>query len=652
MVDRKDLDYQTMREYERFEKGAANSNTSTAVLQKQLEDANARIIITTIQKLSRFVANNKKHPVYEAHVVVIFDECHRSQFGDMHAEITRIFKRYHLFGFTGTPIFADNADTGGDPSRRTTEQAFGDRLHTYTIVDAINDKNVLPFRIDYINTIKTAPGIKDKQVSAIDTERALLAPERISQIVGYIREHFDQKTRRAASYTMHGKRLAGFNSLFATASIDAARRYYTEFAAQQKELPKAQRLKIGLIYSFAANEEAYGLLGEEEFETEGLDQSSRDFLDAAIKDYNAFFGTSFDTTADKFQNYYKDLSQRLKTRELDLVIVVNMFLTGFDATTLNTLWVDKNLKAHGLLQAYSRTNRILNSVKTYGNIISFRNLEQATNDALALFGNKDARGIVLLKPYAEYFQEYQTKIAELLAQFPLLGQAIVGETAQKAFIKLFGSILRLKNILTAFDELAGNEILSQRDFQDYQSVYLNLYAEFRNASEAQKESINDDVVFEIELIKQVEINVDYILMLVEQYLKAKGSGQDKEIRANIERAVNASPSLRNKKDLIEQFVDSVSTRGKVDAQWQAFVVARKAEELERIIRVENLNAEETRAFIDNAFRNGAIPTAGTAITLVLPPASRFSKENGHALKKQTVLDKLAAFFERYFGLVS
>jgi type I restriction enzyme R subunit len=640
VVDRKDLDYQTMREYERFEKGAANSNTSTAVLQKQLEDPNARIIITTIQKLSRFVAKNKKHAVYDAHVVVIFDECHRSQFGDMHSEITRVFNRYHLFGFTGTPIFAANAGSGGNPNLRTTEQAFGDRLHTYTIVDAINDKNVLPFRIDYINTIKESSSIKDKKVSAIDTERALLAPERITQIAAYIREHFDQKTKRSASYRHDGKRLAGFNSLFATASIEAAKRYYAEFASQQQEVAPAQRLKIGLIYSFAANEE----------EADGLlDQSSRDFLDASIADYNALFGTSFDTSADKFQNYYKDLSQRLKKRELDLVIVVNMFLTGFDATTLNTLWADKNLRSHGLVQAYSRTNRILNSVKTYGNIVSFRNLEQATNDALALFGNKDAKGIVLLKPYAEYYAEYQKKIAELLALFPL-GRAITGEAAQKAFIKLFGAILRLKNILTAFDDFAGNEILSERDFQDYQSLYLNLYAEFRSTSEAEKESINDDVVFEIELIKQVEINVDYILMLVEKYLKAKGTGADKEIRATIERAINASPSLRNKKDLIEQFVESVSSATKVDKEWLAFIASKKTEELERIIADEGLNAAETKAFVDNAFRDGAIPTTGTAITKILPPVSRFSKNNGHSVKKQSVLDKLAAFFERYFGL--
>ncbi len=373
-------------------------------------------------------------------------------------------------------------------------------------------------------------------------------------------------------------------------------------------------------------------------------------MDGAITDYNGQFGTSFDTSSDKFQNYYKDLSQRLKKRELDLVIVVNMFLTGFDATTLNTLWADKNLRAHGLIQAYSRTNRILNSVKTYGNIVSFRDLEQETNDALALFGNKDAKGIVLLKPYADYYQEYQQKVTELVGTFPL-GGPIVGEAAEKAFIRLFGALLRLRNILTAFDEFAGHEILSARDFQDYQSVYLDLYADFRSASDTDKESINDDVVFEIELIKQVEINVDYILMLVEKYLKAKGSGSDREIRATIDRAINASPSLRNKKDLIEQFVDSVSTKARVDAQWQSFVAARKAKELERIIVDEGLDAEATRAFVDNAFRDGAIPTTGTAITRILPAVSRFSKNNDHSIKKQTVLDKLSAFLERFLGLV-
>jgi len=644
VVDRKDLDDQTMREYERFQEGAANSNASTAVLTRQLQDANARIIITTIQKLHNFITRHKKHPVYDAHVVLIFDECHRSQFGDMHAAITKHFRRYHLFGFTGTPIFADNSSSGSRPQFRTTQQTFGARLHAYTIVDAINDKNVLPFRIDYINTIKTASRIQDKQVPAIDTERALLAPQRIAQIVSYIREHFDQKTRRNTSYLAGNRRLHGFNSLFAVASIDAAKLYYAEFVRQQQTLAPARRLKVGLIYSFTANEGA-----DEQFNTSGLDTPSRDFLDAAIGDYNALFNTNYDTSAQKFENYYKDVSKRLKARALDLVIVVNMFLTGFDAKTLNTLWVDKNLRAHGLIQAYSRTNRILNSVKSYGNIVSFRNLEQATNEALALFGNENAKGIVLLKPYADYHAEYRSMVDKLLAGFPL-GEAIVGDARKKEFIKLFGAILRLKNILVSFDDFAGNEILSEREFQDYQAIYLRLRDEFRETTEADKEPINDDVVFEIELIKQVEINVDYILMLVQQYLETQGGGQDREIRASITRAIDSSPSLRNKKDLIDEFVDSISTTAVVDQEWLAFIARKKAEELERIIADECLNPEETRAFVDNAFRDGVIASVGTAITRILPPVSRFSGDNGHALKKQTVLDRLGAFFERYFGL--
>ena len=650
VVDRKDLDYQTMAEYDRFQKGAANSNTSTRILKQQLEDPGARIIITTIQKLSTFIAGNKGHTIYDGHVVVIFDECHRSQFGDMHTAITKAFKRYHLFGFTGTPIFAVNSASGGNPQLRTTEQAFGDKLHTYTIVDAITDKNVLPFRIDYVNTVKMPDAIADKQVSAIDKENALLAPERIEQIVAYILEYFDQKTKRASHYSLAGKRVRGFNSLLATASIDAARRYYNQFYLQQKDLPSDQRLKVGLIYSFAPNQ-ALGddLLAEEEFDTDALGFDAREFLEHAIQDYNDLFGTSFDTTSDKFQNYYKDLSLRLKNRDIDLVIVVNMFLTGFDATTLNTLWVDKNLRAHGLIQAYSRTNRILNSVKTFGNIVSFRDLEQETNDAIALFGNKDARGIVLLKPYAEYYDEYADRVAELQADYPL-GQPIVGETAQKAFIALFGAILRLRNILGSFDAFGGDEILTPRAMQDYQSVYLNLYQDFSTQREAEKESILDEVVFEIELIKQVEINVDYILMLVEQYRDVKGDGDDKEIRAAIDRAVSSSPSLRNKKDLIEAFVDSLSATAEVDQAWAAFVAAKRAEELDRIINEEDLDPDATRLFVDAAFRDGAVQPTGTAITKILPPVSRFGQSGGHAAKKASVLAKLGAFFDRFFGL--
>ncbi|MBU3679935.1 MAG: type I restriction endonuclease subunit R [Candidatus Kapabacteria bacterium] len=650
VVDRKDLDYQTMKEYERFEKGAANSNTSTAVLQKQLEDPNVRIIVTTIQKLSRFVAKNKRHPIYDQHVVIIFDECHRSQFGDMHADVMKSFRHYNLFGFTGTPIFVDNATGGGDPQRRTTEQIFGRRLHTYTIVDAINDKNVLPFRIDYVNTIKVADGVSDKQVSAIDTEKALLAPERIRQVVQYIREHYDQKTKRSSSYNMAGKPLAGFNSLFATASIDAAKRYYAEFAEQQKELPAAKRLKVGIIFSYAANEDLEtGLPGEEEFETAMLDASSRDFLERAIAEYNATFETNYSTAADEFHNYYKDLSLRLKNRDIDLVIVVNMFLTGFDATTLNTLWVDKNLRAHGLIQAFSRTNRILNSVKTYGNIVSFRNLEQETNDALALFGNKNARSIALLKPYSEYYAEYAALIEKLQHSFQP-GETITGEDDQKEFVKLFGDVLRLRNILTSFDDFSGDTLLSDRDVQDYQSTYLDIHADMRAKAKADKESILDDIVFEIELIKQVEINVDYILLLVEQYLAKHGSGGEMEIKATIDRAISSSPALRNKKDLIENFVNTVTTTDKIDEAWQVFIAASKIHELDRIIAEEQLKPEPTHDFMSNAFRGGGIPTSGTSITKILPPVSLFSKDNSRAAKKQSVIDKLTAFFERYSGL--
>ena len=457
VVDRKDLDYQTMKEYDRFQEGAANSNTSTAVLQRQLEDPDARIIITTIQKLSRFVARNKKHEVYNKHVVLIFDECHRSQFGEMHQAITKAFKKYYLFGFTGTPIFAANAGSGRNPLLKTTAQAFGEQLHAYTIVDAIRDGNVLPFRIDYVNTMKRKDGAPDEEVWGIDTEAALGAPERIRAVTSYILDHFDQKTKRNSYYSLKGQRLAGFNSIFAVTSIPMAMKYYTEFQGQLQE--QNGELAVAIIYSFSANENdpEDGLL-EEGFEPERLDKTSRDFLEEAIQDYNRMFGTNYDTSADKFENYYKDVSMRMKNREIDLLIVVNMFLTGFDATTLNTLWVDKNLRYHGLIQAFSRTNRILNSVKTFGNIVCFRNLRQATDEALALFGDKDASGIVLLKSYDDYYHGYDedgkhypgyTELIERLQTLYPLDEPIIGEEAQKEFIRLFGAILKQRNMTTS-----------------------------------------------------------------------------------------------------------------------------------------------------------------------------------------------------------
>ena len=688
VVDRKDLDYQTMKEYNRFEEGAADGNSSTAVLQRQLENRDKsggyhdyRIIVTTIQKLSIFVQKNKNHPVFQQRVVIIFDECHRSNFGEMHTAITKNFKKYHLFGFTGTPIFAQNAGTGGDLRLKTTQQAFGDKRHTYTIVDAINDENVLPFRIDYVNTIKEKTGIADEQISAIDREKAMASPERVSQVVKYIIDHFDQKTKRSSYYSFRvlddihkvasakkgatisehktEQKLNGFNAMFAVASIPMAKAYYNEFKKQQADLPESQRLKIATIYSYSANEEDIdGILAEENPEsTTQLDQQSRDFLEGAIKDYNQMFATNYDTSGDKFQNYYKDLSLRMKNRQVDLLIVVNMFLTGFDATTLNTLFVDKNLKQHGLIQAFSRTNRILNSVKTFGNIVCFRDLQQATDDAIALFGDKDASSIVVLKDFWSYYNGYDNKdgkhcygyselVDQLKSEFPE-GRPVLGEDAEKRFVALFGSLLKSINILSTFDQYEGREELSDRQLQDYQSHYLDLRDKWRRRKPGDKENINDDLIFETELIRQVEINIDYILLLVQKYHDTNCT--DKEILVNISKAIGSSLQLRSKKELIESFISSVNAGTDVDRGWREYVQRRKAEDLNEIIESEHLKPEETEKFIESSFRDGQVRTTGTDIDKILPPMSRFGGGNRQE-KKKSVIEKIQSFFERYFGL--
>ena len=683
VVDRKDLDYQTMKEYDRFEKGAANSNTSTAVLKRQLEDDGAKIIITTIQKLATFIKKNAGHGVFDKRVVIIFDECHRSQFGDMHLAITRYFKKYHLFGFTGTPIFAANAGVSKKPTLRTTAQAFGDQLHAYTIVDAINDKNVLPFRVDYIKTMDMEEDIDDKEVWDINREKAYLAPERIRLVTEYILTHFDQKTYRGdKTYTYNvlqniaevasasgrdaieevkrKQRISGFNSIFAVSSVDAAKLYYAEFKRQMEADP-TKKLRVAIIYSYGANEEeADGILDEENSEdTSALDAGSREFLEAAIADYNAMFHTNYDTSSDKFQNYYKDVSLRMKNKELDLLIVVNMFLTGFDATTLNTLWVDKNLKMHGLIQAYSRTNRILNSIKTFGNIVCFRNLQKRTDDAISLFGDKEAGGIVLLRGYNDYYYGYTDDdqkehpgyvdmIEELTTKFPLTDERITGEQNQKEFIMLFGAILRMRNLLSSFDEFAGHEILSERDLQDYLGRYQDLRDEWKNRRPTgEKEDITDDIVFEIELIKQIEINIDYILMLVKKYHDSHCD--DKEVLITIQKAIDASPELRSKKALIENFIAGINDVTDVMVEWREYVAQEKERQLTEIIRDENLKENETRKFMEIAFRDGAVKTTGTDIDKLLPPMSRFGGGN-RAEKKQGIIAKLLGFFERFFGI--
>ena len=563
VVDRKDLDSQTQKEYDRFSKGSANGNTSTKILKAQLEDKyenKSKIIITTIQKLGHFIKQNKNHEVFRKNIVLIFDECHRSQFGELHLAIAKTFKNYFMFGFTGTPIFPKNSNGSSKTLFKTTEQTFGDKLHTYTIVNAINDGNVLPFRIDYINTIKEKENIQDKKVNAIDIEKAMSDPNRIKEVVSYIVDHFEQKTMRNKHYELKDQRLSGFNSIFAVSSIPVAKKYYFEFKKQLKE--KNKDLRVATIFSYSVNEEENtDNLDDESFDTENLDLGSREFLEEAISDYNKMFGTNYDTSSDGFQLYYENLSKRTKDKEIDILIVVNMFLTGFDATTLNTLWVDKNLRMHGLIQAFSRTNRILNSIKTFGNIVCFRDLQEETDEAIALFGNKEAGGIVLLKTYEDYYNGYQDDkgrekegysqlIEELQSKFPLSEQ-ITGESNKKEFVILFGNILKIKNILSAFDKFAGNEILSEREFQDYQSIYLDMYQEIRTKNK-EKEIINDDIIFEIELIKQVEINIDYILMKVTEYYKS--NKEDKEILIDIKKAINSSLELRSKKELIKNMV--------------------------------------------------------------------------------------------------
>ena len=658
VVDRKDLDSQTQKEYDRFSKGSANGNTSTKILKAQLEDRyvnKSKIIITTIQKLGHFIKQNKNHEVFKKNIVLIFDECHRSQFGELHLAITKTFKNYFMFGFTGTPIFPKNSNGSSKTLFKTTEQTFGDKLHTYTIVNAINDGNVLPFRIDYINTIKEKEGIQDKKVNAIDIEKAMSDPIRIREVVSYIIEHFEQKTMRNKHYEVKEQRLSGFNSIFAVSSIPVAKKYYLEFKKQLEE--KNKNLTIATIFSYSANEEENtDNLDDESFDTENLDLGSREFLEEAISDYNKKFGTNFDTSSDGFQLYYEDLSKRTKNKEIDILIVVNMFLTGFDATTLNTLWVDKNLRMHGLIQAFSRTNRILNSIKTFGNIICFRDLQKETDDAIALFGNKEAGGIVLLKTYEEYYNGYEDDkgrekegysqlIEELQNKFPI-GEQIIGEQNKKEFIMLFGNILKLKNILSAFDKFAGNEILSEREYQDYQSIYIDLYQE-RKPKDTDKESINDDIIFEIELIKQVEINIDYILMKVAEYYKS--NKKDKEILIDIKKAINSSIELRSKKELIEGFIDRVNSSKNVTDDFKKFVREEKEKDLEKVIEEEKLKPEETKKFIDNSLRDGTLKTTGTDIDKLLPPVSRFGGGN-RAEKKLGVIEKLKVFFDKYLGL--
>ncbi len=704
VVDRKDLDYQTMKEYDNFEKDCANSNSSAKILQKQLKDPDSKIIITTIQKLS----NLMKPKIYDSdaelreiltkeNIVLVFDECHRSQFGDMHKLIVKRVKKYLMFGFTGTPIFAVNTSAGSKYT--TTAQLFGGEpdkdgkptkaLHTYTIINAIRDHNVLKFHVDYNRTMRMKDEVERKQVWGIDTEEALHDPKRIEIVTRYIIERFAEKTKQSAdSYSMSkllnvqevvkkGRKVdeektrvktKGFNSIFAVDSVQAAILYYNEFKKQLAE-PGAPDLRIATIYTYNANEaevDEWGFEGDENPEDVGTapDLQSRDALDNAIKDYNQMWtpNTSYSTDGDSFQSYYKDVSLRMKNKEIDILIVVGMFLTGFDAKMLNTLWVDKNLKLHGLLQAYSRTNRILNAVKNCGNIVCFRNLEEATNKSLAIFGDENASGMVFLKTYEEYYSEgyeddrghwhdpYTELIKRLLELFPIEGMAnIFDEEQKKAFIKLMGEILRVRNILAAFDDFTEEaKIVSEMKYQDYLGWYNNYYEEFRKPThDDEREDISDDIVFEMELVKQVQINIRYILELVQQYHDS--NCENKEIIVKIRKQMDASPDMRDKRELIEKFLERMTPEKGADVgeKWEQYIEKEKKEQLDAIIEEENLKPAETEAFVQRAFADGYVTETGTGIAKILPPSNPFLPESD--AKKQTVIDKLKAYLTKFLN---
>ncbi|EAH8208487.1 type I restriction endonuclease subunit R [Campylobacter upsaliensis] len=643
VVDRKDLDYQTMREYDRFQKGAATGSKSTKELQSRLNsiDKNHKIIITTIQKLSRFIAQAEKdHTIFNEHIVMIFDECHRSQFGQMQKDITKAFKKLYLFGFTGTPIFAANS-----LGFETTQRVFGACLHRYTIIHAIRDHNVLPFLVNYHTTTKD---------TAQTTDEILLNPTRIEHITRYILEHFTAHTKRnAKSYTLNGKHTLGFNALFATQSIPMAMRYYEEFKRQQASLPESKALKIGIIYSYAPNDE---LEEESSEDTTALPKSQRDFLDAAIDDYNAIFKCRFDSSADNFQNYYKDFSQKLRNKDLDLAIVVNMFLTGFDATTLNTLYVDKSLRYHGLLQAYSRTNRILNSIKSFGNIIAFRDLQKNTDDALALFSDENAKGIVFLRSLEEYLHGYTDEkgdkhkgynelTKELTDKFPLesFRQATLKTSDKKHFLALFGELLKLRNILEIFDNFS--DPLNERDKQDYQSHYISTYEKLRKDKD-DKESNLDEVEFEVELLAQVEVSIEYILELIAKYHKDQATNYEPILKL-----LDSSLSLRSKKELFLRFIDSLHTQSNVAKDFSTYIKTHKNNALQDIINTLNLDPKKTKEFMQDSFERGELRDYGRAFGEILPPSPLFGKgaEQTHKIREKA-LEKLQAFFELFKGL--
>ncbi|WP_270586838.1 type I restriction endonuclease subunit R, partial [Escherichia coli] len=699
VVDRKDLDYQTMKEYQPFSPDSVNGSENTAGLKRNLDKDDNKIIVTTIQKLNNLMKAESDLPVYNQQVVFIFDECHRSQFGEAQKNLKKKFKRYYQFGFTGTPIFPENA-LGSE----TTASVFGRELHSYVITDAIRDEKVLKFKVDYNDVRPQFKSLEtetdEKKLSAAENQLAFLHPMRIQEITQYILNNFRQKTHR----TFPGSK--GFNAMLAVSSVDAAKAYYATFKRLQEEAANKSAtykpLRVATIFSFAANEEqnAIGEISDETFDTSAMDSSAKEFLDAAIREYNSYFKTNFSTDSNGFQNYYRDLAQRVKNQDIDLLIVVGMFLTGFDAPTLNTLFVDKNLRFHGLMQAFSRTNRIYDATKTFGNIVTFRDLERSTIDAITLFGDKNTKNVVLEKSYAEYMEGFtdaatgeakrgfMAVVSELEQRFPDPA-SIESEKEKKDFVKLFGEYLRAENILQNYDEFATLKALQQidlsdpvavekfkaehyvddekfaelqmirlpaeRKIQDYRSAYNDIRDWQRREKEADKKEKSttdwDDVVFEIDLLKSQEINLDYILGLIfEHNRQNKGKG---EMTEEVKRLIRSSLGNRAKEGLVVDFIqqtnlDDLPDKASIIDAFFTFAQREQQREAEALIKEENLNEEAAKRYIRTSLKREYATENGTELNETLPKLSPLNPQ--YKTKKQTVFQKIVAFIEKFKGV--
>lgn len=666
VVDRKDLDYQTMNEYKRFQEDSVNGSKDTKELKKSIEKNDNRIVVTTIQKLNEFVKKNPNHPIYDKHCVLIFDECHRSQFGDAQKNIRKSFKKYYQFGFTGTPIFPENSLKGD-----TTSGTFGAQLHSYVITDAIRDGKVLKFKVDYNNITPKFKEIEmetDEEKLKKFEKKMLMHPERITEITKHILKVFDTKTHRNDFYDLKQRRLNGFNAMFAVQSVEAAKMYYEEFQKQQESLPEEKKLKIATIFSFAANEEpsSFGEIEDEGFETTAMNSTAKEFLSKVIDDYNKMFKSTFSVEGNEFQNYYSDLSKKVKNKEVDLLIVVGMFLTGFDAPTLNTLFVDKNLRYHGLIQAFSRTNRILNKVKAFGNIVCFRNLEKATEDAIKTFGDKNSVNVILEKNYDDYingftdeetgktFKGYKDICEELLAKFPDPTEIFL-EADKKEFVQLFGELLKAENILRNFDEFQYfDKIISERLMQDMKSVYVDIRESLlneRRSKDAEEQQVDfSDVEFQIDLLKTDEINLDYILNLILQ--KARENNDIEAIKAEVRRVIRSSLGTRAKEDLIMDFISKtrlseLRNSDNIIETFYNFAKKEKEVKINQLIAEENLN-ENANRFIEKSIFKGFVEYSGDELDGIVPPLSR--RGGVREKKKEIVLEKIRKIVDVFEGI--